>query len=198
MNLVRFLLQYMPLWAFIIGIWYFCIRILGYDLEYIPGDLGDSRFINFLLENGHQWINSGFNSFWEGGFMYPFENSIALSDTMLGTLPVYTIWRWFEFSPETSYQLWWISICILNYWCAYYVFKKWSGHPYIALILAWIFAFSIFNIGQLVFMQMIVRFMVPIAFYAAYQIVRTPSLKFLAIYCLSIVFQFYCVPYTGF
>lgn len=103
-----------PLIAFVFGIWYFCIRILGYQFEYMPGDLGDSRFINYLLEHGYQWLKGDVDSFWDAGFMYPFKNTIALSDNMLGTLPIYSIWRVLGFSQETTYQLWWISICSLN------------------------------------------------------------------------------------
>ncbi len=187
-----------PLIAFVFGVWYFCIRLLGYHFEYIPGDLGDSRFINYLLEHGYNWLKGNGNSFWDAGFMYPFKNTIALSDNMLGTLPIYSIWRLVGFSQETAYQLWWISICALNYWCSFIVFKKWFNRFDVAIILAWIFAFSVFNLGQLNYMQMIIRFAVPLAFYAAYKLVSSPSLKYLGIYCLAISIQFYCVVYTGF
>jgi hypothetical protein len=193
-NIVRII----PLLAFLLGTWYFCIRILGYHLEFIPGDLGDARFINYLLEHSHQWICGDVKSFWNAGFMYPFENSIAISDSMLGTAPVYSLWRIFGFSPETSYQLWWISICALNYWCSYIIFKKWFGRKDLAVVLAWIFAFTVFNLGQINYMQMIIRFMVPVVFYAAYKLIETPSVKYVAIYSLGIVFQFYCAMYTGF
>ena len=187
-----------PLVAFVFGIWYFCIRLLGYQLEYIPGDLGDSRFINYLLEHGYQWLKGDVDSFWDGGFMYPFKNAIALSDNMIGTLPIYSIWRVLGFSNETAYQLWWMSICSLNYWISYIVFKKWFSRADIAVVLAWIFAFTLFNLGQLNYMQMIIRFAVPLAFYAAYKLVNTPSLKYLTLYSFAIIFQFYCVIYTGF
>jgi hypothetical protein len=187
-----------PWIIFLLGIWYFCIRILGYNLEYIPGDLGDSRFINYLLEHGYKWLTGNIHAFWNAGFMYPFKNTIALSDTMLGTMPVYAVWRFFGFGPESSYQLWWISICTLNYWVSYVVFKKWFNRYDIAIILAWIFAFTIYNIGQLNYMQMIIRFLVPLVFYSAFKMVLSPSIKYLAIYCFGIVFQFYCAMYTGF
>lgn len=187
-----------PFIAFILGVWYFCVRLLGYNLEYIPGDLGDSRFINYLLEHGHRWITGGVPSFWNAGFMYPFQNVIALSDNMLGTVPVYSVWRFFGFSQESSYQLWWICICSLNYWCSYLVFRKWFNRSEVAVILAWIFAFTIFNLGQLNYMQMIIRFMVPVVFYAAYRMVNTPSIKYLSIYCFCLILQFYSVMYIGF
>lgn len=187
-----------PVIAFLFGIWYFCIRLLGYHLEYIPGDLGDSRFINYLLEHGYLWLAGKEDSFWDAGFMFPFKNTVALSDSMLGTIPFYSFWRFLGFSAETSYQLWWIIICTLNFWISYVVFKKWFKRFEIETILSWIFTFTIFNIGQLNYMQMIVRFMVPVVFYAAFRMMEKPSGKYLLIYASGIVFQFYCAMYTGF
>jgi hypothetical protein len=186
-----------PFLLFFIGVYYFCFRILGFNLEYIPGDLGDSRFINFLLEHGHQYLIGNENSFWSAEFMYPFKNSIALSDNMLGTLPFYSIWRMLGFEMESSYQLWWLSMSFLNFWICYWVVFKWGQNSYLAAILAWIFAFSIFNIGQLNYMQMIARFMVPVAFYAAFKMISNPSKKYLSLYLFSILLQTYCVMYTG-
>jgi hypothetical protein len=187
-----------PFLVFFLGIWYFCIRILGYGLELVPGDLGDARFINYLLEHGYHWLKGDVSSFWNAEFLYPFKNTIAMSDNMLGTMPIYAAFRFFGCCPETSYQLWWISICALNYWFAYIIFNKWFHRSDIAIVLAWIFSFTTFNIGQLNYMQMIIRFMVPVVFYAAYRMMEKPSVKYLALYCLGIVVQFYCVMYTGF
>ncbi|MCA6361611.1 MAG: hypothetical protein IM638_01105 [Bacteroidetes bacterium] len=186
-----------PALVFLSGLIYFCLRILGFGLEYIPGDLGDSRFINFLLEHGHQWISGKETSFWNAGFMYPFQNSIALSDNMLGSLPLYSVWRFAGFDIETAYQLWWLTVCTLNFWICYLVLRKWNQPVLLAAVLAWLFAFSIFNIGQLNYMQMIVRFMVPVAFYAAFRMVSTPSRKYLLLYLFAIAAQLYLVMYTG-
>jgi len=187
-----------PMLVFLFGLWYFCLRILGTNLEYIPGDIGDSRFINFLLENGHQWMIGNTNGFWDANFMFPFENTIAISDNMIGTMPIYSFWRMSGFSYETSYQLWWIVICSLNFWSTFFVVKKWFKRWDLAIITAWIFAFTIFNFGQLGYMQMIIRFCVPIVFYAGTMLVDTKKTKYLALLSFGIVFQFYCVIYTGF
>ncbi len=183
---------------FLFGITYFCIRILGFNLEFIPGDKGDSRFINYLLEHGYSWLIGKTESFWSAPFMFPFKNTIALSDAMIGTQPFYFLWRYMGFCPETAYQLWWICICTLNFWLSYWAFNKYFKNQILAGVLAWVFAFSIFNLGQLNYMQMIIRFPIPIAMYAAYRIADKVSLKYLFIYSLFLVYQFYCVPYTGF
>lgn len=197
-NYERYLSVGLPIAVFLIGLWYFCFRILGFGLEFVPGDMGDSRFINFLLEHGYQWSTGNAPSFWNAGFMYPYQDSIAFSDNMLGTMPFYGIWRLFGFNQETSYQLWWIVICSLNYWSAYYVMKRWFNRWDLAIIAAWIFAFTIFNLGQLNYMQMMIRFMVPIVIYSGIRLVDTSSWKYFAVFALGIVYQFYGVIYTGF
>jgi hypothetical protein len=186
-----------PALVFLSGLVYFCLRILGFGLEYIPGDLGDSRFINFLLEHGHQWLNGNEASFWSPGFMHPFKNFIALSDNMIGSLPLYSVWRFAGFEMETAYQLWWLTVCTLNYWICYIVLRKWNQSVLLAAVLAWLFAFSLFNLGQLNYMQMIVRFMVPVAFYAAFRMIDTPSRKYFLLYLFAIAAQLYLVMYTG-
>ena len=117
---------------------------------------------------------------------------------MLGTMPFYGLWRMFGFNQETSYQLWWIVICSLNYWSAYYVMKRWFNRWDLAIIAAWIFAFTIFNLGQLNYMQMMIRFMVPIVIYSGIRLVDTSHWKYFAVFALGIVYQFYGVIYTGF
>jgi hypothetical protein len=187
-----------PMLIFFVGIWYFCIRILGYNFEFIPGDLGDSRFINYLLEHNYLWISGKVDSFWDAGFMFPNTNTIAISDNMLGTAPIYSIFRLFGFEQETAYQLWWISICSLNYWVTFFIAKKWSGRTDLAIVAAFVFAFSIYNIYQLNYMQMTIRFMVPVAIYFGYRLVKTGLVKYLLYVSLAIVFQMYSVLYTGF
>jgi len=187
-----------PFCVLVFGIFYFCLRILGTHLEFIPGDLGDSRFINYILEHGYLFLKGDDHSFWDAPFMYPYPNTVAISDNMLGTMPVYALLRYFGFSMESSYQLWWIFICVLNYLCSYFVFKKLTNHVILSSAFAYVFAFGLFNITHLNYMQTIIRFNVPLVIYFAYKLIETPNRKYLFFYVFGLVFQFYCVIYTGF
>ncbi len=188
---------YLPTVFFLIGISFFCLRVLGFNFEFLPGDAGDARFINFLMEHGYQWISGNVDDFWNAQFMFPFEDSIAFSDNMLGSMPIYSFFRVFGVQPETAFQLWWITVCSLNYWCAYIVLKKWFGRTDLAIAGALIFAFSIFQQGQMNYLQMSVRFMIPIVIYAAMKLVQTGKPKYFAFYALGIIYQLYCAMYLG-
>src|SRR4051812_39479388 len=107
---------------FSFGLYYYCFRILGFDLSRTPGDYGDSRFINYVLEHGFKWLKGQDPDFWQANFMYPLQNNIAISDSMAGALPLYALFRFAGINVETSYQLWWLSTCLLNFWCCFFAF----------------------------------------------------------------------------
>ena len=47
----RIVIDLAPVWsAFILGMWLVIIRPLGPQLALVPGDLGDARFNNYVLE----------------------------------------------------------------------------------------------------------------------------------------------------
>lgn len=186
----------LAIFVFLFGIWFCSIRLLG-NFDYVPGDLGDARFINFLLEHGYQYIIGNHESFWQAPFMFPYERTIAISDNMLGTLPIYSLFRFTGATQETAYQLWWVVIMSLNFWSAYWVIKKYFNRTDVAILIAWIFAFTVFNIGQINYVQMMIRFPVPLAIYGVIKLIETGHWKYYALALFSITLQFYAVIYTG-
>lgn len=190
--------RFLPIIMFLFGFWFFCIGILGSDLSFIPGDLGDSRFINYLLEHGYLFLSGETESFWNAAFMHPYPNTIAISDNMIGTLPIYSLWRLVGLEQETAYQFWWMTICVLNYWITFWIMKKWFKRTNLAILVAFVFAFSIFNLQQLNYMQMTIRFMIPVVIYAATRLVETGNTRYLFYFSMGLLIQFYSVIYTGF
>lgn len=65
------------------------------------GDLGDTRFVTYVLEHFYKWItHQGLHtSFWNMPMFYPYENTLAFSDVMLGGIPLYVPFRMLGVSP---------------------------------------------------------------------------------------------------
>src|SRR6478609_2454772 len=124
----NFLERLLPFIACLAGLHFTVLGICHYDLSKIPGDLGDARFNMYVLEHGYRFFKGADSSFWSAPFMYPFPNTIALSDNLLGTLPVYSFFRMLSLDRETAFQCWLISLCILNFAAAYLVVKKSTGN----------------------------------------------------------------------
>lgn len=183
---------------FMVGIWSVPLAIFGPGQALIPGDLGDARFNNYILEHFHHFITGKLSSYWDAPFMYPWKNVIALSDNLLGTAPLYSAFRTFGFSREGAFQLWILSLFALNYWCCLFALGKWSGNWVPSACAAYIFAFGIFNIGQLNNLQVLPRFMAPLAFLFLWNHLCSGSWKWLLLAILAVVYQFYCGIYIGF
>lgn len=171
---------------------------LGYSLEYIYGDLGDARFNNYLLEHNYLFIIGKVDSYWSTGFMYPNKDMLAVSDNLMGSSPFYIIFRIFNFSVETSYQLWFIVVSSLNFFCSFFVFKRLSNNVAIAAIGAFIFAFNISLFGQYNHLQVLPRFITPIAIYYLVEFIQSKKVMHYAIFVFATIYQFYCGIYLGF
>lgn len=167
-------------------------------MAYMPGDLGDSRFINFILEHGYQYIIGNEPSFYNAPFFYPTKNTLAFSDNMVGTLPIYTILRTLSFDRETAYQYWWISLFILNYIVAFYCFYKITKNNYAAILGAYLFTFSMIMFGQCNYTQLNIRFILPVIIMAAYNLAVHPNVKHYYLLVLAIGFQFVLGIYYAF
>lgn len=89
----------------------------------MPGDLGDMRFVNYVLEHGFLWLkqNEIHNSFWNMPFFYPYNNTLAYSDMLIGGMVIYAPLRFFIDSPFTTMQVWFVLCSLLNF-LSFYLF----------------------------------------------------------------------------
>jgi hypothetical protein len=93
----------------------FPMPIVGWGFTHLPGDLIDSRFNNCILEHGYLSLILGQGDFWNAPFCFPARGVTACSDTHLGNLPIYAMFRSCRAGPERSFQLWWLSTFALTY-----------------------------------------------------------------------------------
>ena len=82
----------------------------------MPTDLGDPRFLNYLIEHEFRWatLQPGHHDFWSPAFFYPVRNVGAFSEVLAGTLPFYMVWR--AVAPaDTAFQLWILTLGAVNF-----------------------------------------------------------------------------------
>lgn len=194
-NIYRYLI---PLILLVAGIYLFPIRLFETDFSKIPGDMGDARFNNYILEHGHKFLSGKTDHYWDAPFMYPFKNVIAFSDNLLGTVPVYSFFRLAGADRETAFQWWFLALITLNFICCFWALDKWSGNSILSAVGAYIFAFSIFNLGQMGHAQVFPRFIVPLVFFWSWKFLSEKNLRHFLLLSLGIVYQFYCGVYLGF
>lgn len=195
----RFLSNSWPaLLALALGMYFFVINLLGNDFAYFPGDLGDARLNMYFLEHSYRFFTGKVDWFWSAPFMHPEPNVMSYSDTLLGSAPLYTLFRLLGADVYTSFQCWFAALMALNFIAAYiflnYVFKN----RYAAVLGAFVFAFSIGIHSQVYHAQTFARFAIPIALLMAVKFNEKLHPKYFFLTLLSVVYQIYCGVYLGF
>lgn len=184
--------------CFGIGFYNFPLSLVETNFSYMPGDLGDGRFINFVLEHGYQYLIGNQPKFYDATFFYPAKNTLALSDNMVGTLPIYAIYRALNFDRETAYQCWWLSIFVLNYFVAFYCFYKITKNSYVAILGAYLFTYSMIMFGQCNFTQLNIRFLLPVIILVAYNLVISNKPKYYYYLVIAVALQLVLGVYYAF
>lgn len=182
----------------VLGLYFITLNVTGINLTYFPGDLGDGRFNIYILEHAHQYFGGNLESFWSAPFMYPEKEIITFSDNLLGTAPLYSLFRIFGADIFTAFQLWFIAITILNY-SSCYLFLNWLlKNRYAAVLGAFVFAFSIALQSQMTHAQTFPRFFIPIAIWMTLLFFQNLKSTYFFLALFFTVLQFYSGMYLGF
>lgn len=188
----------LPFWIiFLLGLWLVILRPLGAQLELVPGDLGDARFNNYVLEHFYRWISGLTKDYWNAPFFYPFPQAISFSDNLLGSAPFYALFRSIGIDRIAAFQGWYILGCVLNFSAAGYVLWKSGFKPLAIGMGAFFFAFGLPLLAQENHAQLVYRFCIPLACYSLWQFYRVPQLRKLAFLMGWLVWQFYLTIYMG-
>jgi hypothetical protein len=163
----------------------------------IPGDIGDARLNQFLLEHFFQVVMGGAESFTEAPLYYPWIDTIALSDTHWGTAPIYSLFRLFRLDPEQAFAAWFAVGFALNYVSVYIVFRLFGLRSLGAAAGAFLFSFGLPVLAQDGHAQLLYRFCVPWAVWALYRYMETRDARLLALTGLFVAFQLLISFYIG-
>ncbi len=174
------------------GMWTVPAGLFGPGKDLIPGDLGDARVSNLVLEHFHRVGSGKERAYWDAPFLVPERDVMGRVETLLGTAPVYDVFRRAGWSRETSFQLWIAVLFALNYWAAWSALRLWGGTPVTAACGAFIYAFGIHQVGQLNQAQVHPRFMLPIALLCWWRAWQGEGSRWAWLAMLATVYQFWC------
>ncbi len=183
---------------FLIGFWLIIIRPLGPNLSRLPGDLGDTRFNNYILEHDFRWITGQDSSLWNLPAFYLYPQTLTFSDNHLGSMLFYASFRWFGLDRESAMQGWYLLSYILNFGAAAYVLMKIKLKPMAIGLGAFFFTYGFPVLAQEGHEQLAYRFCIPFACYALWQFSQKVQFKNIVLTMFWLVWQFYLSIYLGF
>ena len=182
---------------FILGIWLVVLRPLGFHLQLVPGDLGDARFNNYILEHFFRFISGATKDYWNAPFFFPYQQTTAFSDTLLGSAPIYVLFRLIGLGRVSAFQGWYILAFVLDFTSASFILRRLKLQPLAIGIGAFFFTFGLPLLAQENHAQLLYCFCIPLACYALWRFYQFPRLKTLLILGVWLVWQVYLSIYIG-
>lgn len=177
--------------------WLVITRMFGPNFALIPGDLGDARFNNYILEHFFRWLTGLDKSYWNASFFYPYSNNIAFSDNLLGSAPFYVLFRFIGLDRESAFQGWFVTGFILNFASAAFVLLRLKLKSIAVGMGAFFFTLGLPFLAQETHAQLLYRFCIPLACYWLWRFSQEPRLFTWVALVIALVWQFFLSIYLG-
>jgi hypothetical protein len=140
----------------------------------MQNDPGDTRLNNFVLEHSYRWLRGWLTfhpiSLWDQPIFFPAPNTGAYTEVLLGSAPLYWLFRAVRFAPDTSFQLWMIAVVVLDFVSMTVFLRNCLGFGRSASAVGgYLFAFASPRLAQLGHQQMLPQFFTIFALYGLFR-----------------------------
>jgi hypothetical protein len=173
------------------ALFYAIVSLVGIGMMYYPtllsgfaklqAERSDTRLNHYFLEHSFRVLfdRTYIGSLWTPSFFYPFQNTLAMSDNLLGSAPIYWMFRAFM-AEDYAYQIWMMVVVWLSFVAYVILLRKFQvSHP-LAALGGFLFAFGLPRAAQMGHQQLFPQFFTPIAFLFIWQFIQKPTLTKLA------------------
>jgi hypothetical protein len=147
----------------------------------LPGDAGDTLLNGYVLEHSWRWLTQTnyAGSYWSPPFFWPQPLTLAYSENLLGTAPLYWLLR-LVWQPIAAYQLWILLVTSLTYVSMAAVLRRFGVGHLLAAFGGFAFAFGLPRAAQIGHEQLLPQMFAPWAVLAAWRFVERPAIGPLA------------------
>jgi len=143
---------------------YFAFAKFWNGFDSITGDLGDSRFNMIIFEHTWLWLKGAHASLFDIPMFFPYANTYAYSDYLMGYAPIYWLLRSLSLDPHFSIQFWLVICGVLNFVSYFFLTKRffqlsvfWSSFA------AYLFSFGVPRVAHLYHVQTFPQFYIVIS-----------------------------------
>ncbi len=162
----------------------------------VPGDLGDSRLNNLILEHGYLSL-LGYYEYSSPGQFFPVQNTLYFSENLLASLLFYVPFRELGITEMASFQLMLIVTILLNTISFYFLLSILKIDQWISLPIVF-FSLSFFGwISQLVHPQLLPVYPFILSLSFLFSWIETSKFKHLTFFLGSLVWQHLSSIYLG-
>ena len=189
-----------PVWLALYGVAVAFWPMLASGFSLMQVDPADTRHLNYVLEHDWRWMTGQLPSLWDPAFFFPVRGVATYTELMLGVTPFYGVWRLFGAQPDTAFQLWMLTVALLNYATAWLLFRRaLAFEPLGASGAAFLVSFGNMRLAELNHQHLLPHFFTFLAVHALVRLVtgaQRPRFWVFAFFA-SVVLQLYACLTLG-
>jgi hypothetical protein len=161
-------------------------------------DPGDTLLNHYILEHSWLWLTRSdyAGTLWSPPCFYPQPNTLAYSENLLGTAPLYWLLRSFA-APLLAYQLWMLAVTGLTFATAAWMLRRFGATHGLCALGAGLFAFGLPRVAQIGHQQLLPHLFAPLALWAAWRFLEAPRTRMLAALLVAMFLQTLASIYLG-
>jgi hypothetical protein len=171
----------------------------------IPGGR-DAQLVGYSLEHSYRFLirDELHRDFWDPPIFYPARNVAAYTDTVLSLAPFYWPWRLFGLAPDSAFQVWLLSMWVLDFLAFFVYLRRIFGLGSTAAAAgAFLFAFGSSRVANTVHPQLVPAFYLVAALYALHRVfdadlARRRRQGWVLAFVLALVLQVWGAVYPAF
>lgn len=183
----------------LLAIGVFCIVLPQSDFfRAMPGDMGDTRFNELILEHVFRWLRGVDHDLWSPGFFFPFPGALAFSDNHFGSVGAYALLRLAGWTTEGAYIGWFTLAYAVNFVCCAHALRRFGLTPLGSAVGAFLFAFGMPVLAQTGHAQLGYRFAIPLAMLALHRFVHDGRARYVGWLAIWTTVQLLCSIYLGY
>jgi hypothetical protein len=162
--------------------------ILGRFSSVFPHDAADPVLNSWLLAWSARHLPLS-AEWWNAGMFYPAPNAMALSETLLGLLPITTPVLWITGSATAAYNAAFVLSFPLCGLAAYALARELTGRSSLAMVAGLAYAFAPYRGAQLAHLQVLSYYWAPLALLGLHVYLRTARTSALVLFAVSWLMQ---------
>jgi hypothetical protein len=154
----------------------------------IPHDLGDPVLNTWLLWWSAKRVPLT-SAWWNAPMFFPAADVMALSELLLGLLPITIVVQWLTHNPLTAHNVSFVLSFPLCGLAAYGLAWELTGRRDAALLAGLAFAFAPYRMGQLAHLQVLSYYWAPVALLGLHRYLRTRERRWLILFGVAWLMQ---------
>src|SRR5947207_1934397 len=162
----------------------FSLPLLPHFGSAVAHDAGDPILVSWILWWSTQKLPLT-SDWWNAPMFYPMHGAMALSELLIGLLPISAPVQFLTGNPLAAYNTAFALSFILTALGGYALALELTGRRDAATVSGIAFAFAPYKMGQLAHLQMLAYFAMPVGLLALHRFIRTRALRSLSLFAAA-------------